>query len=136
MKRNDLIFLARLRLLVGFLGEQNHFNWWNCSFFSPSSKSFLAPVYGKTLFLAQYYGVQEAAIKVHDNYIGVGRGVFHSFRLPESIEQKLHAILCAAEIANQLADTLKNAFAKQAGEITGLAYEQILDWLDENGLSV
>ncbi len=27
-------------------------------------------------------------------------------------------------------------FAKQASEITGLAYEQILDWLDENGLGL
>jgi hypothetical protein len=44
MKRSDLIFLARLRLLVGYLGEQNQFDWWSCSFFSPSSKAFLVPV--------------------------------------------------------------------------------------------
>lgn len=102
MKRSDLIFLARLRLIVGYLGEQSQFGWWTCSFFSPSSKTFLVPVFGKTFFLAQYYGVKEAATKVHDNYIGVGRGVFHLFRLPEIIEQELHVLLYDSEIVKQL----------------------------------
>ncbi len=101
MKRSDLIFLARLRLLVGYLGEQNQFNWWPCSFFSPSSKAFLVPVFGKTSFLAQYYGVKEAAAKAHDNYIGIGRGVFHLFRLSETIEQELHTLLRDSEIFQQ-----------------------------------
>jgi len=106
MKRSDLIFLARLRLLVGYLGEQNQFAWWPCSFFAASSKAFLAPVFGKTLFLAQYHGVKEAATKVHDNYIGVGRGVFYLFRLPETIEQELHILLCDSEIVKQLTGEL------------------------------
>lgn len=106
MKRSDLIFLARLRLFVGYLGEQNQFAWWPCSFYAEHSKAFLAPVFGKTLFLTQYYGIKEAATKVHDNYIGVGRGVFHLFRLPETIEQELHTLLCDAEIAKQLTEEL------------------------------
>lgn len=106
MKRSDLVFLARLRLFVGYLGEQNQFAWWPCSFFAEHSKAFLAPVFGKTLFLTQYYGIKEAATKVHDNYIGVGRGVFHLFRLPETIEQELHNLLCDAEVVKQLTEEL------------------------------
>jgi hypothetical protein len=48
--------------------------------------AFLNPVFGKTTILAQYHVVKEAACRVHDEYIGVGR-VFHLFRLPESMEQ-------------------------------------------------
>ncbi|KKM11541.1 hypothetical protein SY88_07495 [Clostridiales bacterium PH28_bin88] len=102
MKRSDHIFLARLRLIVGYLGEQGQFGWWSCSFFSPSSRTFLVPVFGKTMTLAQYYGVKESATKVHDNYIGVGRGVFHLFRLPETIEQELHDLLSDSEIVKQV----------------------------------
>lgn len=101
MKRNDLIFLARLRLLVGYLGEQSQFTWWPSSFFAPSSKAFLFPVFVKTSLLAQYYGVKEAAARVHDNFIGIGRGVFHLFRLPETLEQDLHFLLSDNEIINQ-----------------------------------
>lgn len=102
MKQTDLVFLARLRLIVGYLGESSQFGWWRSSFLSPSSKTFLSPVFGKTMFLAQYHGVKEAAMKTHDNYIGVGRGVFHLFRLPESIERRLHGLLCDSKIINQL----------------------------------
>ncbi len=120
MKRNDLVFLTKLRILVGYLGEQNQFAWWPCSFFAPRSKAFLSPVLGKTFFLAQYHGVKEASAKVHDNYIGIGRGVFHLFRLPEAIEQELHVILCDSEIVKQLtADLLSKKEALDALEICG-----------------
>lgn len=102
MKKKDLIFLAKLRLLVGYLGEQNQFAWWPSSFLAPSSKAFLAPVFGKTFFLAQYHGVKEAATKVHDDYIGIGRSVFHLFRLPEAVEQELQVLLCDSETVEQL----------------------------------
>jgi hypothetical protein len=36
--------------------------------------------------------VKEAAARVHDEYIGVGK-VYHLFRLPEHIEQALHSSL-------------------------------------------
>lgn len=108
MKRNDLISLARLRLLVGYLGEQNQFAWWPCSFFAQSSKAFLVPVFGKTFFLAQYHGVKEASTKVHDNFIGIGRGVFHLFRLPEAIEQELQVLMCDPEIVNKLTEDLSS----------------------------
>ena len=98
MNRNDLLFLAKLRILVGYLGERNQYGWWQSSFFGVSSQPFLRPVFVKTTLLAQYYGVKEAATRVHDEHIGVGRGVFHLFRLPERYEQELHTIICEEEL--------------------------------------
>jgi len=119
MKRSDLISLARLRLFVGYLGEQNQLAWWPCSFFAEHSKAFLTPVFGKALFLSQYYGIKEAATKVHDNYIGVGRGVFHLFRLPETIEQELHNLLCDAEVVKQLEELSGMADVLNSLELCG-----------------
>jgi len=94
--------LINLRILVGYLGEKSQFNWWASSFFSPSSKAFLEPVFGKTFFLSQYHGVREAAARVHDDYIGVGRGVFHLFRLPEALERELHNFINGNYISNHI----------------------------------
>jgi len=87
---NTLILaqIARLRLLVGFVGERSQFNWWPSSFFTPNSSAFLSPIFTKTAFMAQYHGVKEAASRVHDEHIGVGK-VYHLFRLPENVEQTL-----------------------------------------------
>ena len=84
--------MARLRFVVGYLGEAAQHNWWQSNFFSTSSSSFLDPVFAKTPMLARYHGVKEAARRVHDDHIGVGR-VFHLFRLPESTEQALFEML-------------------------------------------
>ena len=79
-------------MIIGFLGEKGQHNWWPSEFFSATAPAFLNPVFGKTAALAQYHGVKEAARRVHDGYIGVGR-VFHLFRLPESIEQAVFEVL-------------------------------------------
>jgi hypothetical protein len=88
MNASTLAQIARLRLLVGFLGERSQFNWWPSAFFTPSSSAFLVPIFTKTAFMAQYHGVKEAASRVHDEHIGVGK-VYHLFRLPENVEQTL-----------------------------------------------
>jgi hypothetical protein len=93
--------IARLRMIVGFLGEQAQHNWWSSEFFSATAPAFLNPVFGKTTLLAQYHGVKEAARRVHDEHIGIGR-VFHLFRLPESIEQALFEIIQDASMAETL----------------------------------
>lgn len=85
--------VAKLRLAVGLLGEAHQKAWWSSNFFAPNSKAFLTPVYGKTQLLAKYYGVKEAATRVHDDHIGIGKGVYHLFRLPEVIEIDLHKLL-------------------------------------------
>ena len=77
-----------LRYLIGFLGEAGQAGWWPSRFLSAASESFLKPVFAKTMSAAQYHGVRDAASLVHDERIGVGR-VFHLFRLPEAMEQRL-----------------------------------------------
>jgi len=93
MKQKKIMDIAKLRLAVGFLGEAHQKNWWVSNFFSSHSMSFLNPVFTKTSFLARYYGVKEAATRVHDDHIGIGKGVYHLFRLPEMIEIDLHEFI-------------------------------------------
>ncbi len=91
---NDSLFdvLATLRATVGYLGEREQFGWWQSSFFSSMSGTFLKPVFGKTALMAQCQGVTQAAARVHDARIGVG-DVYHLFRLPEDLEQRLARVL-------------------------------------------
>lgn len=93
MARTDFEDIVRLRVCVGFLGESQQCAWWQSSFFSTMSSAYLSPVFGKTSFSAQYYGIKEAATRVHDEHIGIGKGVFHLFRLPEMHEIELHRLL-------------------------------------------
>src|SRR5580704_12971059 len=55
---------------------------------SPTSVAFLTPVFGAKIMQSRYQGVVEAAKRVHDERIGVGRA-FHPFRLPEAVERSL-----------------------------------------------
>ena len=92
MTSEDLETLVSLRAAVGFLGEKGQHDWWTSSFFSTSAATFLAPLFPRTQFLSQTAGVTSAAMRLHDDRIGVGK-VFHLFRLPEDLEQSLHRIL-------------------------------------------
>src|SRR5512135_3141151 len=83
--------MLQLRLLVGFLGERAQFAWWPTAFYEVSSRLFLEPVFSKTSRLAQYHGVLEAARRLHDEHLSVG--TYHLFRLPEEVEQDLHALI-------------------------------------------
>ncbi len=89
----DTVAVLNLRLLVGILGEKTRFGWWQTGFFDPTSQAFLAPVFVKTALLSCYHGVVEAARRVHDEGLSVGS--YHLFRLPEEMEQDLHAEMCA-----------------------------------------
>jgi hypothetical protein len=77
-----------LRLAVGLLGEQEQSAWWPSRFLGRHAPAFLNPIFGGKTRMAQYHGVTEAACRIHDERIGVGR-VFHLFRLPETIEQRM-----------------------------------------------
>ncbi|MBI1207566.1 MAG: BrxE family protein [Azospirillum sp.] len=92
---NDSLDIVRLRILVGYLGERTQLNWWHSSFLSPPGEAFLAPVFGKSAGLAKVVGVTEAARRVHDAVIGVGRAC-HLFRLPEATEEDIHRDLMAS----------------------------------------
>lgn len=78
--------IAELRLLVGYLGEKSQKNWWESNFLGASSQAYLMPTFPRTVLLAQYQGVLEAALLVHDEFVGVGSN-YHLFRLPLSIER-------------------------------------------------
>jgi len=80
-----------MRCLVGYLGERAQFGWWPTAFYEPSSRLFLEPVFSKTSRLAQYHGVLEAARRLHDDHLSAGS--YHLFRLPEEVEQDLHAMM-------------------------------------------
>ena len=113
MTHTDGIDILKLRVCVGFLGESHQHSWWPSSFFSASSHAFLAPVFGKTTFSTQYYGVKAAAAIVHDERIGVGEGVSHLFRLPEMLEIELHTLLGTPDLVKDAQQTIVN---KEAAE--------------------
>ncbi|KAF0809633.1 hypothetical protein A167_01448 [Alcanivorax sp. S71-1-4] len=91
MKESYLPTLLQMRMLVGFLGERAQCAWWPTAFYEASSRLFLEPVFSKTSRLTQYHGVLEAARRLHDEHLSVGS--YHLFRLPEEVEQDLHAIV-------------------------------------------
>ncbi len=103
MKESYLSTLLQMRLLVGFLGERAQFGWWPTAFFEASSRFFLEPVFSKTSRLAQYHGVLEAARCLHDEHLSVGS--YHLFRLPEEVEQDLHALV-QSNLGDELAGKL------------------------------
>jgi len=86
---------GQLRLLVGYLGEKAQENWWPTAFFDATSRLFLEPIVPRTVRLAQYNGIHEAARRLHDEHVAVG-GVYHLFRLPEEAEQDLQDRILAA----------------------------------------
>ncbi len=81
----DAQTIAELRVLVGYLGEQQP-AWWPSQFFGPTAAAFLIPVFARSTALAQFQGVTAAAARKHEEHIGEGR-TFHLFRLPEIFEQ-------------------------------------------------
>jgi hypothetical protein len=99
--------IAELRVLVGFLGEKGQSNWWSSEFFSVTAAAFLAPIFNRSLFLAQYQGVTAAASNMHDEAIGVGR-IFHLFRLPIGLEQASADALGDATFVHGLKANLAN----------------------------
>lgn len=102
MKESYLQKLLLMRMLVGFLGERAQYAWWPTAFYEASSRLFLEPVFSKTSRLAQYHGVLEAARRLHDEHLSVGS--YHLFRLPEEVEQDLHATVQSSvgeELASQ-----------------------------------
>lgn len=112
--------ILKLRLVVGYLGERSHYGWWSTTFLDSSSKTFLEPIFPKTMLLAQYHGISEAARRLHDEHIGIGH-VFHLFRLPEELEQDLHNTIQQKTTAEALSAHLQNkeAALQALAEIAG-----------------
>ena len=102
--------LCEYRLLIGFLGEKQLSSWWDCSFLSSSSPAFLAPIYPKSILLAQYTGVCQAASIIHDEHIGIGRH-YHLYRLPDSIEWSISKCLQDEKFALQIKEHLTDKYS-------------------------
>jgi hypothetical protein len=88
VRANHIHQIVGVRLAVGLLGEQGQSAWWPSSFLGLHAHAFLNPIFGRKTRMAQYHGVTEAACRIHDEKIGVGR-VFHLYRLPETIERRI-----------------------------------------------
>lgn len=108
MKKAILQDILKLRVSIGYLGEAGQHGWWSSSFFSATSSAFLSPVFSRTRLTAQYYGVKQAATLVHDEHIGVGKGVFHLFRLPETHEIEMHRLLNNPDIKTAIQHLTEN----------------------------
>jgi hypothetical protein len=81
--------LITIRAIVGFLGEKPQFGWWDTNFLSETGLKFLTTTFPRTAFSAGVNSVTEASKRLHDNRIGKGR-VYHLFRMPEFVEQRIH----------------------------------------------
>jgi hypothetical protein len=92
--------IIRLRLLVGFLGEKRQASWWDSGFLDSTGSRFLSTTFPRTFLVAGVRSTSEAARIVHDSQIG-RVGVFHLFRLPVDIEDRLEVHL--SEVANSWA---------------------------------
>lgn len=80
----------RLRLLVTALGESATPAWWKTGFMNETGLRFLEKLYPRTPIRAAVHAAGRAACEAHDK--AVGRvGVYHLFRLPESVEAEIHA---------------------------------------------
>lgn len=115
LKDKDLIVIVRLRLAVGFFGEKEQNNWWSSLWLTANTPAFLSPIYGDRLNTARYHGIVEAARRVHDERIGVGRA-FHLFRLPEVLERRLHEAVARDNACQELPDLTAASTAKNSLE--------------------
>ena len=85
------ILALRLRALTLALGESVRPQWWTTQFMSEAGMRFLERLYPRTAFQAAVHAAGRAACDVHDR--AVGRvGVYHLFRLPESLELDMSRI--------------------------------------------
>lgn len=107
MTHELITILCETRLLVGFLGEKHQAGWWDSSFLSSASSAFLTPIFPKSMLLAKYNGVCQAASRLHDDSIGLGRH-YHLYRLPDSIERLLAQTLQDQGQASELAQNISD----------------------------
>jgi hypothetical protein len=86
--QKNLVQLAKLRLLVGYLGEKKQCGWWNTGFLDGTGERFLELLFPRTALLAGPRSASEATRAVHDERI-LRTGTYHLFRLPVEIEDLL-----------------------------------------------
>lgn len=103
------LLLFRLRAVVLALGESTAPAWWKTEFLNETGLRFLERLYPRTSFQAAVHAAGKAASDAHDR--AVGRiGVYHLFRLPESLETELHRM--PPDPADGFFPTLRNALGR------------------------
>jgi len=118
--------LIRLRALVGFLGEDEQFGWWDTSFLSDTGQRFLERPFPRSALTAGLHSVTVAARRLHDESVGKG-GVGHLFRLPPAKEREVAEALrdidagplleSAADLDTALAEL--NEMSRAVSEVKG-----------------
>ena len=92
------ILARRLRALVLALGESASPPWWQTRFMNETGLRFLERLYPRSCFRAAVHAAGRAACDGHDR--AVGRvGVYHLFRLPETLEAELNRLPPDADAA-------------------------------------
>jgi hypothetical protein len=103
-----LLYL-RLRAVVLALGESVSPSWWKTEFMNETGLRFLERLYPRTAFIAAVHAAGKAATDTHDR--AVGRvGVYHLFRLPDSLETEIHRM--APDVDTDFFSTLRNALGR------------------------
>ena len=103
------LLILRLRAVVLALGESTAPAWWKTEFMNETGLRFLERIYPRTSFQAAVHAAGKAASDAHDR--AVGRiGVYHLFRLPESLETELHRM--PPDPADDFHPTLRNALGQ------------------------
>ena len=79
---------AKLRLLVGCLGEKDNFGWWGSSALSTTGAQYHKILFPRTSNKSSALATVQAAKAHHDSRVGATR-TYHLFRLPSEIEKRI-----------------------------------------------
>ena len=88
--------LIRLRTLVGFLGEEDQFSWWDTSFLSETGQRFLERTFPRSAFASGLYSVTVAARQLHDASVGKGDVAHLSETALESLNEMSRVVSSTA----------------------------------------
>jgi len=79
---------AKLRLLVGCLGEKDNFGWWGTSALSATGAQYHKILFPRTSNKSSALATVQAAKAHHDSRVGATR-TYHLFRLPSEIDKRI-----------------------------------------------
>jgi hypothetical protein len=119
---NPVLLIIKLRVLVGYLGEDRQANWWDCAFLDATGRHFLEITFPHTAIHAALRSTTQAARLVHDSRIG-RVGMFHLFRLPVEKEDRLEALMAEVSALDVPAITASRESA--LNELAGMSDKRI-----------